>query len=127
MRFRLLTYPVGSRGNERGMTLVELMVAMIIGLGVTLAVTSLLIAGENHKRTTTSTNDAEQTELTSSMHSMGLCAVPDLVRAIRIWYRPGVLGCRLNAGSTGALLPRHLHFRCLSVPLFSLAQRIICV
>ncbi len=46
---------------QRGMTLVELMVAMAIGLGVTLAITTLLIAGENHKRTTTSTNDVEQT------------------------------------------------------------------
>ena len=40
------------------MTLVELLVAMTIGLGITLAVTSVLIASENHKRTTTSTNDA---------------------------------------------------------------------
>ena len=46
---------------QLGMTLVELLVAMAIGLGITLAVTSLLIMGENHKRTTTSTNDAEQT------------------------------------------------------------------
>jgi type IV pilus assembly protein PilW len=44
--------------KQTGMTLIELMVAMVIGLGITLAISSVLIASENHKRTTTSTNDA---------------------------------------------------------------------
>jgi len=47
--------------KQKGMTLVELMVALTIGLGITLAISSVLIASENHKRTTTSTNDAQQT------------------------------------------------------------------
>lgn len=86
------------------MTLVELLVAMVIGLGTTLAITSLLIAGENHKRVTTSTNDAEQT---------GAYAVYELDRALRsagsgfaesaYLNDRGVLGCRLNAAG---ILPR---------------------
>ena len=53
----------------------ELMVAMLIGLGITFAMTSVLIASENHKRTTTSTNDAEQTGAYATMHSTRRCAV----------------------------------------------------
>jgi type IV pilus assembly protein PilW len=93
---------------QRGMTLVELLVAMVIGLGVTLAVSTLLVAGENHKRTTTSTNDAEQT---------GAYAFYALDRALRgagsaiaesaFPSDVGVLGCRLNAGS---FLPRATAF-----------------
>ena len=36
--------------KQTGMTLIELMVAMVIGLGITLAISSVLIATENHKR-----------------------------------------------------------------------------
>jgi type IV pilus assembly protein PilW len=92
------------RAPQRGMTLVELLVAMVIGLGVTLAVSTLLVAGENHKRTTTSTNDAEQT---------GAYAFYALDRALRgagsalaesaFPTDVGVLSCRLNAGT---FLPR---------------------
>ena len=97
-----------TRASQRGMTLVELLVAMVIGLGVTLAVSTLLVAGENHKRTTTSTNDAEQT---------GAFAFYALDRALRgagsaiaesaFPTDVGVLGCRLNAG---AFLPRAAAF-----------------
>ena len=45
------------RLRQQGVTLIELMVAVIIGLLVTLAVTSLLIFGESSKRSTTATND----------------------------------------------------------------------
>lgn len=82
------------------MTLVELLVAMTIGLGITLAVTSVLIASENHKRTTTSTNDAQQTG------SYGFYALDKALRgagsAIAGSAYPtdvGVLGCHLNAGT----------------------------
>jgi type IV pilus assembly protein PilW len=87
------------------MTLVELLVAMVIGLGVTLAVASLLVAGENHKRTTTSSNDAEQT---------GAYSVYALDRALRSAGSAiaesadlGGLGCRLNAAQ---ILPRTTPF-----------------
>ena len=86
--------------NNRGMTLIELMVALLIGLGVTLAVTGLLIAGENHKRTTTSTNDAEQTgsyvfhALDGVIRGAGSAIAESAVPTDR-----GVLGCKLNAAT----------------------------
>jgi type IV pilus assembly protein PilW len=88
------------------MTLVELMVALTIGLGVTLAITSLLIASENHKRTSTSTNDAEQTgafsfhALDGVLRGAGSAFAESAFPSDR-----GVLGCRLNAG-TPQFLPR---------------------
>jgi len=93
------------RTPQRGLTLIELMVALVIGLAVTLVVTTLLIAGENHKRTTTSTNDADQT---------GSYAFYALDRALRNAGSGiaesadvGVLGCKLNVN---ALLPRAAAF-----------------
>jgi type IV pilus assembly protein PilW len=94
-----------SRTTQRGMTMIELLVAMAIGVIVTLAVSQLLYTTENFKRSTTSTNDADQT---------GAYAVHALDRALRSAgsgiaqsayssSQAGVLGCRLNAGS---FLPR---------------------
>jgi type IV pilus assembly protein PilW len=94
-----------SRSTQRGMTMVELLVAMAIGVIVTLAVSQLLYTTENFKRSTTSTNDADQT---------GAYAVHALDRALRSAgsgiaqsasssSQAGVLGCRLNAGG---FLPR---------------------
>jgi type IV pilus assembly protein PilW len=90
------------------MTLIELLVAMAIGAGLTLAITSLLIAGENHKRTTTSTNDAEQTgnyafyALDRSLRSAG-SALADSVYPID----RGILGCKLTANHSGASILPH--------------------
>jgi type IV pilus assembly protein PilW len=90
--------------EHRGMTLIELMVAMAIGLGVMLAVTTLLIAGENHKRVTTSTNDAEQTgayafhALDGLLRGAGSAIAESAYPTDR-----GVLGCLLNAAQ---FLPR---------------------
>ena len=46
---------------ERGFSLIELMIAVAIGLVVTLAATGILIRSESGKRTTVSTNDINQT------------------------------------------------------------------
>lgn len=104
-----ITPDSATRIFQLGMTLVELLVAMVIGLGVTLAVATLLVAGENHKRTTTSTNDADQT---------GSYAAYALDRALRgagsaivesaYGTDQGVLTCKLNAtaGAT-SILPRN--------------------
>lgn len=83
------------------MTLIELMVALVIGLGVTLAVTTLLIAGENHKRTTTSTNDAEQTGAYAFNALDGVLRGAGSGFAESAYPSPdaGVLGCKLNAGT----------------------------
>jgi len=89
------------------MTLIELLVAMVIGLGVTLVVASVLVVGENHKRTTTSTNDADQT---------GSYAFYSLSRALRgagssliegQFVNAGVFGCSLTVNS---ILPRTAAF-----------------
>jgi len=83
------------------MTMIELLVAMAIGVGVTLVVATMLVAGENHKRITTSTNDADQTG------SYSFYALDRLLRsagsAIVQSAGQGVLGCRLNAAG---ILPR---------------------
>jgi type IV pilus assembly protein PilW len=96
--------------KHKGMTLIELMVAMVIGLGITLAISSVLIASENHKRTTTSTNDAQQTG------SYGFNALDKALRGAGSGIAEsafptdvGVLGCHLNAG-TPAIFPRAAPF-----------------
>ncbi len=100
--------PRTRRFTQRGMTLVELMVALVIGLGVTLAVTSLLIAGDNHKRTTTSTNDAEQTG------AYVLHALDGVLRGAGSGFADsaystdrGVMSCKLSVTS---ILPRPAAF-----------------
>jgi len=98
--------------KQKGMTLIELMVAMVIGLGITLAISSVLIASENHKRTTTSTNDAQQTG------SYGYYALDKVLRgagsSIAGSAFPtdvGVLGCHLNAARLGTVIfPRAAAF-----------------
>jgi type IV pilus assembly protein PilW len=98
--------------QARGMTLVELMVAMVIGLGLTLAVTSMLITSENHKRVTTSTNDAEQAgayafyAMDRVIRSAGSAIADSAYPVDR-----GVLGCKVNAAYGGAaILPRAAAF-----------------
>lgn len=86
------------------MTMIELLVAMAIGVGVVLAVSTLLVAGENHKRTTTSTNDADQAgsyafyALDKALRSAG-SAIAESAYPLD----HGVLSCKLNAAG---ILPR---------------------
>lgn len=95
--------------RARGLTLVELLVAMAIGLVVTLAVTSAVIFGESTKRTTTSVNDMGQT---------GAYAAHVLDRALRSAgsgltqsWDLGVFGCKLQAKrKNSAILPRTTAF-----------------
>lgn len=82
------------RSAARGFSLVELLVAVAIGLVVTLAVFGVLAASEGRKRTSVSLNDANQS---------GAYAAYTLDRMIRSagtgfvegWDRVG--GCRINA------------------------------
>jgi type IV pilus assembly protein PilW len=53
--------PVRSRAAQSGFSLIELMVSVVIGLIVTLAITGVLVASEERKRTSTSVNDINQT------------------------------------------------------------------
>lgn len=97
--------PSAHRRLQRGMTLIELLVAVTIGLVVTLAVTSTLIVGEAQKRSTTSTND---------MNQSGNYAAYLLDRVLRSAgsgfsqsWNQGVFGCELNAARQGTvILPR---------------------
>jgi type IV pilus assembly protein PilW len=86
------------------MTMVELLVAMAIGVILVLSVSTLLVASENHKRTTTSTNDADQTGA-YSFHALDRALRGAGSGIVQSAYSTdqGVLGCRLNAGS---FLPR---------------------
>lgn len=48
------------RSQQRGMSLIELMVALVIGLVMSLAIYGVLTVSEGRKRTTTSVNDIDQ-------------------------------------------------------------------
>jgi type IV pilus assembly protein PilW len=106
MSYKLHTF--GAR-RARGLTLVELLVAMAIGLVVTLAVTSAVIFGESTKRTTTAVNDMGQT---------GAYAAHVLDRALRSAgsgliqsWNLGVFGCKVQAKRKNtAILPRTTAF-----------------
>ena len=82
------------------MTMVELLVAMAIGVTVTLAVSTLLVASENHKRITTSSNDADQTGIyTFNQIDRALRGAGSGIAQSAYFGDQGVLGCRLNAAS----------------------------
>lgn len=90
------------------MTLIELMVALAVGLGITLAVTSVLVSSQNNKRTSTSTNDAEQTgtyvfyALDKVIRGAGSAIAESAYPSDR-----GVLGCILNVTAGGVkIFPR---------------------
>jgi type IV pilus assembly protein PilW len=56
----LFTQPTQVAPRSRGFSLIELLVAMAIGLVVTLAISSVMIRTEGSKRSTTSVNDINQ-------------------------------------------------------------------
>ncbi|RSZ34470.1 MULTISPECIES: PilW family protein [unclassified Variovorax] len=96
-------FPTALPFRQRGLSLIELLVAMVIGLVVTLAVTSVITVGEAKRRTTTSTNDMDQAGayasylLDRALRSAG----SSLSQSTQPTDR-GVFGCKLNAAS---LLP----------------------
>lgn len=90
--------PAAHRRAVSGVSLLELLVAMALGLVVVLAVMSVLVLGESNRRTTTGTND---------MNQSGGFASTVIDRALRSagaglsqGYDWGVLGCKLNASRT---------------------------
>ncbi|KQX29892.1 PilW family protein [Variovorax sp. Root434] len=94
---------------QRGLTLIELMVAMVIGLVVVLAVTSVVTVGETHKRSTTSTNDMNQSG------SYATYMIDRVLRSAGSGFAQtgtrGLFGCRLSAsriigGTATTILPR---------------------
>jgi type IV pilus assembly protein PilW len=96
--------PRHGAGASRGFSLVELLVAMAIGLILTLAITTVMSNSEGAKRSITSTNDANQT---------GTYVSYVLDRALRSagsgysqrWNE--AFGCRINASRDNeVMLPR---------------------
>lgn len=94
------------------MTMIELLVAMAIGVGVTLVVATVLVTGENLKRTTTSSNDAEQTgayafyALERYLRGAG-SSIAESAAVSTGAGDAGVLGCVLNVAG---ILPRQTPF-----------------
>lgn len=97
------------RAAQHGLTLIELLVAMVIGLVVVLAVTSAVTVGEAHKRSTTSTNDMNQSG------SYAAYMIDRLLRSAGSGFAQtgtrGLFGCKLSAsrligGTTTTILPR---------------------
>ena len=98
-----------ARAAQRGLTLIELLVALVIGLIVVLAVTSVVTVGEGHKRSTTSTNDMNQSG------SYATYVIDRLLRSAGSGFAQtgmrGLFGCRLSAsrtigGTATSILPR---------------------
>jgi type IV pilus assembly protein PilW len=84
------------------MTLIELMVAMLIGLLLTLAMVSALVYGEAQKRTTNTTSDMDQSGayaaniLDTALRNAG-SGLMQTLKPVNI----GIIGC--NPGFTGVL------------------------
>lgn len=98
-----------ARAVQHGLTLIELLVAMVIGLVVVLAVTSAVTVGEAHKRSTTSTNDMNQSG------SYAAYVIDRLLRSAGSGFAQtgtrGLFGCKLSAsrligGTATTILPR---------------------
>ena len=89
----------------RGMSLVELLIAMVIGMFVSLAIFGVLAASEGRKRTTTSVSDINQAG------SYAMYAMDKLIRNAGAGFSYGVTtnpyGCPIFAQNGGGqILPR---------------------
>lgn len=95
------------RGSQRGMTLVELMVALTVGLFLTLGMTGIIVQSLRQKSITTSVNTRDQ-----SMTNV-LSQLDHYVRSAGSGFsngwKLGFFGCRLQAAKAGeGLLPATL-------------------
>lgn len=81
----------------RGLTLVELLVAIAIGLVLTLAVTGIVVVSESHRRSMTAVNDANQ----SGAYAASLLdlAVRSAGSGFAQAADQGAFGCQLGAAS----------------------------
>lgn len=86
---------------QQGFSLIELMVSVAIGLIVTLAITGVLVASEQRKRTSTSVNDINQTGAYLSY------VLDKAIRSAGSGFSEkseAVYGCALNASRNGAAI-----------------------
>lgn len=102
---------------QQGFSLIELMVSVAIGLIVTLAITGVLVASEQRKRTSTSVNDINQTGAYLSY------VLDKAIRSAGSGFSEkseAVYGCALQASRNGApILPATLPapFTAFNVPV----------
>ncbi|MFM8901363.1 MAG: prepilin-type N-terminal cleavage/methylation domain-containing protein [Burkholderiales bacterium] len=94
MKNLVLQSPCKGVAAQRGLSLIELLVALAIGLVVTLAVTTTLLTSSSNQRTSTALNDSLQT---------GAFAAASLDRVVRsagsgLIQSSNVFGCLINAG-----------------------------
>lgn len=89
------------RSRERGVTLVELMVGLTIGLLATLVITQVMSVSESQKRSTTSGSDAQLSG------ALALFAVERDVKMAGYGFSstPNALGCAISATFGGAAVP----------------------
>lgn len=92
--------PVGARRGCNGMTLVELMVALLIGMVLSLAVFGLLSTFEGRKRAITTGNDLEQAG------QIAMYKLDNWVRSAGAGLAQAApaYGCTLHASKSGATL-----------------------
>lgn len=92
-----------SRTTQRGMTLIELMVALTVGLFLALAVTSLIVMTLGQQKTTATVNQRDQTV------SLGIAQLDKLVRSagsgISSAWNLGFFGCTIRAKKSNSVLP----------------------
>ena len=100
--------PSGPRTGLRGFTLVELMVAVALGMALTLALATVMIRHDSGKRTVISTNDLS---LTSSYVSFSLDRELRSAGSGFTQDSRNTFGCLLRAARAGAqILPRATPF-----------------
>lgn len=90
--------PAGRGRRERGVTLVELMVGLLIGLLAVLIITQVFLVSEGQRRTTTGGSDA-QVNGALSLHTIQR----DVQMAgYGLTSSPGILGCPISASFGGS-------------------------
>src|SRR5450830_1206747 len=101
---RLLPRVIICGSKQAGVTLIELMVVLVIGLVVSLAIFGVMTASEGRKRTTTSVNDIDQSA------NYGLYQMDKLIRSAGTGFTQAytqTYGCELLAiKNTVAILPQ---------------------
>jgi len=90
--------PVHRVAGQRGVTLIELMVGMLIGMLAILVISQVLLVSEGQKRTTTSGADAQVNG------ALSLFAIQRDIQAAGYGFTstPGIVGCPLSARFNGA-------------------------
>ncbi|MEC5216651.1 type IV pilus assembly protein PilW [Actimicrobium sp. GrIS 1.19] len=88
-----------SAARRHGMTLIELMVALAIGLILSLAIFGVMATSEGRKRTTTATNDVNQ------VGAFTLFQLDKAIRSAGTGFAQSneiAFGCQINASNKGA-------------------------